>query len=183
MVTTLNSLSEQEAKLYTIAEELEGSMEVKEQWLKEAGVFSEYTILHSKYLEFLGQTDNLSLKLEALKRLVFLNWYQYSEPSIYTGIYELDTTVVAASFSLLNTYITDHLLDHEFQWMLSYYSCWDYTILPYSELHLPALTNFVKAVDTSVLHVPKHLLPRGTMDNRGQMGHYWRSCSVEAKAE
>lgn len=28
-------------------------------------------------------------------------------------------------------------------------------------------------------HVPKHQLPKGSMDNRGQMGIYWASLSVE----
>lgn len=181
MSSILTALAAQETKLYEIAEGLKGSMEAKEQWLKEAGIFDEYTKLHRRYFELLEQTDSADLQLEALKRLVFLNWYMYTEPSIYTGINELDEVVVAASYLWLDRYIIEGKLDQEFTWMLSYYSCWEYAILCYSEPNLKALTQFVNAVDTNVLHIPVHQLPIGVMDKRGQMGHYWKSCSVEVK--
>ena len=86
-----------------------------------------------------------------------------------------------ASYSILNQYLIDGKIDAEFKWMLSFYSSWDYTILPFSENKLEALTAFVKGVDTSILSCPKNQLPKGTMDNRGQMGIYWISMSVEKK--
>jgi len=83
------------------------------------------------------------------------------------------------SYSILNDLLTKSKLDKEFHWMLSYYSSWDYIILGFSENKLIALTEFVKSVDTSVLHAPKNQLQKGAMDNRGQMGIYWKICSVE----
>jgi hypothetical protein len=65
--------------------------------------------------------------------------------------------------------------------MLFFYSSWDYTILPISENKLEALTAFVKGVDTSISSYPKNHLPKGIMDNRGQMGICWISMSVEMK--
>ncbi|UOQ76386.1 hypothetical protein MUN84_17780 [Hymenobacter sp. 5516J-16] len=143
MINTLDVLAAQEVKLYGTAKGLEGSMEAKEQWLKEAGIFDEYTKLHRRYFELLEQTGSADLQLEALKRLVFLNWYMYAEPSIYTEINELDEVVVAASYLWLDRYIMEGKLDQEFTWMLSYYSCWEYAILGYSKPNLKALTQFV----------------------------------------
>lgn len=179
MNNTLDDLSSQEARLYGLAESLKGTMEAKEEWLEEAGVFNQYAAIHRKYLDLLSQTENADIQLETLKRLVFINWYMLSEPAVFTGINELDDAVIVASYQWLNQYILEDKLDKEFHWMLSYYSCWDYAILMYSEPDMACLTDFVKSVDTNTLHVPKGQLPKGTMDNRGQMGHYWISCAVE----
>ncbi|WP_022823885.1 hypothetical protein [Hymenobacter norwichensis] len=178
-MNTLDELSSQEEKIYEVVESLKGTMEAKEQWLDEAGVFNQYATLHRKYLELLKQTKDASTQLETLKRLVFINWYMLTEPAVFTGINELDHAVIVASYQWLNQYIIEEKLDKEFYWMLSYYSCWDYAILMFSEPDMVALTDFVKSVDTDVLHVPKKQLPVGIMNSRGQMGHYWKSCSVE----
>lgn len=110
---------------------------------------------------------------------MFLNWYGIIEPSCFTGIQDLDSSIIFESYSILNEYLIDNKIDKEFKWMLSYYSSWDFAILPFSENNLSALTKFVKEVDTTILACPKKQLPKGTMDNRGQMGLYWISCSVE----
>ncbi len=130
-------------------------------------------------MELYYSTSDEIIKIEALKRLIFLNWYSILEPSCFTGIDNLDNKTIFNSFSILNEYIKDNKLDKEFIWMLSYYSCWDWIILTFSENKLEELTKFVKNVDTSILYIPKHQLPKGSMANRGQMGIYWTSCSVE----
>jgi len=56
--------------------------------------------------------------------------------------------------------------------MLSFYSSWDYYILEYSKDKLNALTYFVNNADTSGSLLPEKSLPKGTMNNRGQMGVY-----------
>jgi hypothetical protein len=101
------------------------------------------------------------------------------EPSCNTGIEDLDKMTILESYSILDQYLAEERIDAEFRWMLTYYSSWDYTILAFSENRLETLTAFVKAVDTSVSSLPRNQLPKGVMDNRGQMGIYWISCSVE----
>ena len=59
--------------------------------------------------------------------------------------------------------------------MLSVYSCWDFFILPYTEGKFDYVTSFVKSIDESKRHSPTKSLDKGTMDNRGQMGIYWKS--------
>jgi hypothetical protein len=154
-------------------------MEDLTQQLSKNGTYDKYREIHQQYLELLNTTADYKIKSKALKRLTFLNWYSILEPSCFTGINNLDNKTIFNSFSILNEYIKDSKLDLEFMWMLSYYSCWESIILTFSENKLDELTKFVKSVDTSTLHVPKNQLPKSSMDNRGQMGIYWTSCSVE----
>ena len=179
MKHTLDNLSNNECQLYKDTISLKGTIENLTQQLSENGTFDEYRRIHKQYLELFDTTIDDKIKLETLKRLTFLNWYSILEPSCFTGVDNLDNKTIFNSFSILNSYIKDNKLDSEFVWMLSYYSCWDWIILTFSENKLDELTKFVKSVDTSILHVPKHQLPKGSMDNRGQMGIYWTSCSVE----
>ncbi|MES2621911.1 MAG: hypothetical protein V4615_13760 [Bacteroidota bacterium] len=175
----LDNLSDREWQLYNDTIFLKGTIENLTQQLSENGTFDKYRLIHQEYLELFNTTADDKTKSEALKRLTFLNWYSILEPSCFTGVDNLDKNTIFNSFSFLNDYIKNNKLDTEFIWMLSYYSCWDWIILTFSENRLGELTKFVKSVDTSILHVPKHQLPKGSMDNRGQMGIYWTRCSVE----
>jgi hypothetical protein len=180
MKTTIDSLSNQELELYNYTVSLQEmtDMDDIEKKLKEGGIFRQYQRIHKSYLDLFFSTAHEETKLEILKRLIFLNWYAIVEPPWLSGIQDLDRSTVFKSFSILNDYLTNNKIDKEFKWMLSYYSSWNFVMLPFSA-SLNALTKFVKEVDTSILHVPKKELPKGTMDNRGQMGMYWISCSVE----
>ncbi|WP_133248491.1 hypothetical protein [Pedobacter yonginense] len=179
MRTEINILSDREIKIWDYAESQTGTMELVTEKLSREGIFEQYRNIHKSYLNLFFRSDEEPIKLETLKRLIFLNWYAQVEPSCYTGIEDLDNATVFDSYSILNQYLIDGKIDEEFMWMLSFYSSWDYTILPFSENKLEALTAFVKGVDTSVLSCPKNLLPKGVMGNRGQMGIYWISMSVE----
>ncbi|WP_431293965.1 hypothetical protein [Pedobacter sp. P26] len=179
MEMTIDSLSNQELELYNYTGSLKGTIDQMEEQLQERGIYDKYKNIHKIYLDLFFNTENEETKLEILKRLIFLNWYAQVEPGCYKGIQDLDHTVVFESYSILNEYLIDNKIDKEFTWMLSYYSSWNFAILPFSENNLNALTRFVKEVHTAVLSCPKKQLPKGSMDNRGQMGIYWISCSVE----
>ena len=179
MKFTLDILSNNEYDLYKGISFQVGTFEHLTEQLTQNGTFDKYREIHRNYYELYITTADEATKLETLKRLIFLNWYSIIEPNCFTGIINLDDKIVFNSFSILNEYIRMSKLDKEFIWMLSYYSCWEWAILPLSQNKLNELTNFVKNVDTSILYVPKHQLLRGIMDNRGQMGFYWKSCSVE----
>ena len=179
MKHSLDNLSDNEWQLYKDTISLSGTMEDLTQQLSENGTYDKYREIHQQYLELLNTTADDKIKTESLKRLTFLNWYSILEPSCFTGVDNLDDKTIFNSLSILNDYIKDNKLDAEFIWMLSYYSCWDWIILTFSENKLDELTKFVKSVDTSILHIPKNQLSKGSMDNRGQMGIYWTSVSVE----
>jgi hypothetical protein len=140
-----------------------------------------YRNVHNQYLELYDTSSDLSIKVEALKRLIFLNWYSVTEPVWFTGINELDASTVTDAYIRLNDFMTSYGLDEEFKWMLSVYSCWDYLVLPYVAPASYTLIDFVTNVDKTLRHSPHHQLTNGTMDDRGQMGIYWQSCSVEVK--
>jgi hypothetical protein len=178
MQITIDTLSKLELDLYNYAESLDGDMDSRNKQLQEEGIFDQYKNLHQSYLDLFFDTKDEEIQLEILKRLIFLNWYSLVEPSCYTGIQDLDNRVVFESYSILNEYLIDNKIDKEFIWMLSYYSSWDFAILPFSENNLNALTRFVKEVDTA-LSCPQKQLPKGSMDNRGQMGIYWKIRLVE----
>jgi hypothetical protein len=179
MTDILRILSNRELHLYQRTAALTGTMEDKMQQLRSSTIVEEYKQLHKEHLTLLLASRDKQEQLELLKRLVFLNWYQLAEPSIYTGLDELDEEVVQAAYDLLDTWLSHDALDQEFQWMLSYYASWDYALLLYSENRLPTLTAFVKAVDLAASHSPYHQLPRHSMNNRGLMGRYWQSVGVE----
>lgn len=179
MEIIIDSLSSQELELHNYAISLEGTIDQMDKQLQQHGIYDQYRNIHKSYLDLFFNTEHEETKLEILKRLVFLNWYGIIEPSCFTGIQDLDSSIIFESYSILNEYLVRHKIDKEFKWMLSYYCSWDFAVLPFSENNLSALTKFVKEVDTTVLACPKKQLPKGTMDNRGQMGIYWISCLVE----
>ena len=180
-MTEIDTLSGNEFEVYNYTESLDGTMAGITEKLATEGIFEKYRNIHRNYLDLYLRISDEEAKIEILKRLIFLNWYSLVEPSCYTGIEDLDRITVFESYSILNHYLVNGKIDIEFKWMLSYYSSWDYTILEFSENKLEALTKFVKKADTSILSTPKNQLPKGTMDNRGLMGIYWISCSVETK--
>lgn len=179
MEITIDSLANQELELYNHTDSLKGTMDQMEEQLQEHGIYDQYRNIHNSYLDLFFNTENEETKLEILKRLVFLNWYGIIEPSYFTGVKDLENSIILESYTILNEYLLSNKIDEEFKWMLSYYSSWGFAILPFSENNLCALTKFVREVDTALLACPKKLLPKGTMDNRGQMGIYWTSCLVE----
>jgi hypothetical protein len=175
----LRSLSDHEHQLYSYVSSLQGTMEHKEQHLRENGIFAAYRQLHARYLTaFHDSTDNSS-KLELLKRLLFINWYYLAEPSCFTGINDLDETVILATYSIIDEYLRYDKLDAELRWMLAYYATWDYSILAFIDYKLAVLTAYIKEHDTISSAIPYQQLPKHSMDYRGQMGRYWQSVGIE----
>lgn len=103
-----------------------------------------------------------------MKRALFLLWYSKIEPSIYTGIGELDKDSEEEIIRLLNMRIKDKIADDELDWMISYYSNWDYFFDEFNQSveFQNKLKNRVKL--PSIIDPVK-------MGQRGQMGFYWNS--------
>jgi len=75
--------------------------------LSAEGIFDRYRNIHKSYLELYFRIADEAIKLEILKRLIFLNWYAMVEPSCFTGIEDLDKATVSESYSILDQYLTD----------------------------------------------------------------------------
>lgn len=134
--------------------------------------FSDYKAIHNAYLILYKESNDIAIKTEALKRLIFLNWQYVAQANLLTGINELDDDTMFQGYEILNGLIQTNKLDDEFKWMLAFYSKWDYTILEYSEDGLDALTAFVKENRWIPRQPPAKEWIEGKMDNRGQMGKY-----------
>ena len=174
MATTQQRLrdlaTQEEALLERVRELMAGTgrkpMSWQEQRLAENGVFAEYGIVHREYVELALAGD-----LEALKRALFLQWFEVAEPSCFTGIRNLDTQARLDVFVHLERECAAKSLDPELEWMLPYY----YAIAEYYmplDGSFPALTAFCEE------HYPHGEVPLPTGDvfrGRGQMGHYWEN--------
>ena len=170
-----SELSEKELLIYKKVLSLDGSMEEKSSSLKEQGIFQQYKNIHQEYFNLINSEIVEKEKNEALKRIIFLNWYHMIEPSCFTGLWELDGDIIHSSYLILNDKFMSGKVDDEFKWMISYYSANDWTILLFSEDMLE-LTNFVKNVDSRGSHLPQKNILKTTMDDRGQMGEYFKTC-------
>lgn len=175
MQNSLNILSDRELTLFKEAKSIEGTIEHKSSEIERLDIYNKYKVVHSEYFDLYNYSTEDRIKNEALKRLIFLNWYVQVEPSIYTGLGDLDREIMYNSFVQLNSLINKGLLDFEFHWMLSYYSCWEWTILDFCKNGLENLKDFVITVDQSVSSIPREILQKDSMYNRGQMGLYWQS--------
>jgi hypothetical protein len=173
MTLSLLSLSQNEHEIYKRTQyRLNSDASTKDDWQDDKLVLDNYKAIHSEYLKIFDEADDESTKLEAMKRLIYLNWESIVEPDWLTGIDDLDEAVIMEAYTILNDYMTQGKFDTEFTWMLSHYAVWDYAILQFVEDKLFDLTQFVKTIDISKKKFPQEL-PAGTFENRGQMGIYW----------
>ena len=175
MSILIDNLSVKELKLYKYVCELGGAIEEKHEQLTSNGTYEKYREVHRNYFHLFLSTKNDVEKLEILKRLTFLNWYSFTEPSFFTGIEDLDKSIIFKSYSILDDYLTTHKIDRELRFMLSHYSSFEWAILEFSEGKLNELTRFVK----KSFHIPfetlNHKIIKEEMQNRGMMGIYWSS--------
>jgi hypothetical protein len=169
MTLELNELSETEIRLYQIAtfHNKNSSLTISFN-----SALPDYKTVHKNYFKLYNKVKDETLKLEILKRLIFINWYSVTESDLNTGMIDLDTGDIIKGYKILNEYLIKGKLDYEFTWMLQHYSIWDYAILSYAESELTAFVN--TTVKSNSISRPT-IIVKDEMDNRGQMGIYWKS--------
>ena len=160
----LDDLSKKEQNLYSSVIELEGSIEEKSDKVVYLGITKEYREIHQEYSR-LAKSD-----LEALKRALFLLWYSVSEPEWLTGIGLLDEGSEKRTIKILDRRLERGRTDYELDWMLDYYSDWDYIFERFS--HFKHFQNRLKSKSKTRLPEQIDILK---MEQRGQMGLYWNS--------
>lgn len=129
---TNKELAEKENQLYTkvIALFTENANENLEN------IFTAYNQIFEAYVN-LAKYD-----VEALKRSLFIHWYSFSEPNYLSGIPQLSEKKEKELLEILEEKIINNELDAESNWMLNYYSNWDYIYERFQEFN--AINNFVK---------------------------------------
>jgi hypothetical protein len=142
---------------------ISGTIEEKNEQIKNMGIFDQYKEIHSEYAK-LNKSD-----LEALKRGLFLIWYSRTEPSCYTGIADLDPDAEKAIIQTLNRRINKNVTDYELDWMLSYYSSFEFVFEQFRDYK-----SFYTKLTYKKVKMPNSI-DREEMTTRGQMGIYWNS--------
>lgn len=101
---SLDSLSALEIELYYSMPQDKDFDELNEE-LESSGTFAKNRKIHEDYLELFNSASDAGIKYEALKILIFLNWYSVIEPNYFTGISDLNEKVIFNSYSIINEYI------------------------------------------------------------------------------
>ena len=166
MQIDLNELAALECQILDKVRGIEGLIEQKQAELESSGIFDNYRRVYNKYVDLAVEGD-----IEALKRALFLWWFDFAEPSFLTGIYELDGWCVLEQLEAL---VSTNKLDKELKWMLPYYySITDYYFDAILENELPALRKFLEENKNTSL--PCKDLLSASLEGRGQMSDYWLS--------
>lgn len=158
---TIKQLAEKEVQLLSLVIKLYHLGDTKETRESLNSVFVEYNDIFEKYVNMANVDD------EALKRSLFIQWHQISEPNWLTGIPELNQEIEIKLLKILDKRIQNDLLDKELIWMFNYYAKWEYIYERFPQF--PSINKFVKSV--SQVHFPK-VINKIEMVTRGQMGHY-----------
>lgn len=162
---TLSNLGREEERLLAEVSTVEGTIEAKYAELEARGVLSAYVDVHRRYVELAAAGD-----IEALKRAIFLQWFEVVEPPAFTGVANLDRIAVGRAMELIESHCAAEAIDDELAWMLPYYFLIADWAFP-SAAQCPHFTAFCKG------HAPEGLVqpPEATqLRGRGQMGEYWR---------
>lgn len=166
----LEELNLAEWKLFARVESLNGLMEEKFLQLQREGTFAEYGKIYEAYVALIESEIE---GLEALKRAIFLLWYEQAEPACFTGIWGLSESASDKVLTSLEARIEADSIDLELRWMLPYYN---------------SIANWVFERPARLTHLKRFLvapnkdlwmqeLKAENFIDRGHMGIYWVSVS------
>lgn len=158
----IEELANKELELYSKLLLFEGTLEIKKQQIQEFGIFEAYRDIFNQYSKL------IKTNIEALKRGLFLMWYSKLEPSCYTGIEGICKKSEENIIKTLNRHLKSNISDFELNWMISYYSNWDYFFEEFKDYD--AFQNKLKVE----VELPA-TIDLNKMEKRGQMGIYWNS--------
>ena len=163
---TLDELNSSESNLLAEIEKTCGLIEEKLEQLQQRGVFEKYSKVFEEYSNLIdGEIEGT----EALKRAVFLYWYQSAEPSFLSGVDLMPENAGRKVLEKLDDKIKNEDLDYEFQWMLSHYI----RIIDFVFSNSPNTRKFSIIENREIWESDKYDLRQ--FENRGQMGNYWIS--------
>lgn len=170
---SLEDLAVAEQELFWRVQSVTGFMEEKHEKLVQLNVYSDYAKIYEKYAELISSDEQ---DLEAIKRAVFLSWYQFAEPSCFSGLQNLPEQTTHFIYDTLEHKVENNLLDLELKWMLPFYN----TVLdlPFSLYpQFGHLQNFLRTANPDLW---KSEINQNNLSLRGQMGEYWLTIENEA---
>ena len=166
-VMDLETLNLAEESLLLRVGKVTGLIEEIDSQLERNGVYAEYRKIFEDYVELI---DSDFEGLEALKRSIFLLWYEQAEPSCFSGLSKLgDTRANLKLYAALEDGAETTAFDLELRWMLPYYDSIAEWVF---EDGLPNLRRFL---DGSNRELWLREIKAANFIGRGQMGNYWTS--------
>ena len=168
---TLAALDAWEERLLRTLGRSQGSLEERDGTLARSGLYADYAALFGEYVDIAETAAEPADRLEALKRAVFLTWYEGAEPAPLSGLAELPELAVRRTLELLEARCRRHEIDQELVWMLQWY----HVVAEHSLLRLPGLRSLeaqLRVLDPEAWHSARR---PDTLRGRGAMGRYWSS--------
>ena len=167
-MSTLEDLAIREMSLLDHANRTVGLMEEKFRQLREAGVFAESAAVHAAYVDLASPPTS---SLEALKRAIFMGWYECAEPGCFTGIGYLSRDMQCRAQTLLDSAYDAGLVDAEFAVMLGWY--WLIADYHFKYQATARVVRYLRKLDPQAY--TRFNFTRAALEGRGQMGNYWIS--------
>jgi len=167
----ISELSDKEKELLSRVDQLRGTIEEKSDQVVYFGITKDYRVVHQEY-SLLARSN-----YEALKRGLFLIWYAKSEPTWLTGIGELDRRAEERIIKILDRRLKRDITDYELEWMLDYYSSWDFVFDEFRNFK-----NFHQRITGDSKTDYPEKIDKEEMERRGLMGIYWNSLKMFNKA-
>jgi len=146
-----------------------GYAEQRDELYKRIGMYEAWQGIFREYVT-LAREGNL----EALKRAMFLCWYNVSEPGWLTGLMILDSELIGEVYGLVDDLACNGRLDAEFTWMLPYY----YLI---ADFYLRPEFGAVVKASRQNRDLWRQACLESSFDGRGQLGEYWASIQANLK--
>jgi hypothetical protein len=168
---TLDALGAWEDRLLRELGRPRGSLEDRDSELTRSGLYAEYAAVFGGYADLARDAMEPAERLEALKRAVFLTWYEGAQPAPLTGLAELPELAVRRTLELLEERCRQGMLDPELEWMLPWY----HAVAEHSLLRLPGLRYLetrLGALDPAAWRAAGR---PDRLEGRGAMGRYWAS--------
>ena len=160
----LDELANREIEILGRVNNLDGTMDEKFKKVRNLGIGDLYAEVFEQYVKLHKKES------EAMKRSLFLYWYSISEPGCYTGLLELKDELVKKVLNTLDRRLARNISDYELDWMLSYYSNWEFIFERFQKFE--SLLARIKNKEKTEL---PNSINSEEMKLRGQMGRYWNS--------
>lgn len=169
MALGLDALAHWEAAVLASIRGARGTPDERDAQITRSGMYAEYPAILGAYIELVTDSDDSGIRLEALKRAVFLVWHSFAVASVDSGISELSETTVREVMTLLDARLERGEADEELRLMLACYR--DSFGYPFDYFGpVRSLDRFIRDVTSDDA---RRALIDNRFKNRGQLGTYW----------
>jgi hypothetical protein len=170
----LADITAMEEEWLTRRNSIQGTIERRATMYARLAIFDAWQEIFRRYVTLAKAGD-----LEALKRAIFLLWYQYSAPLWRSGLLDLDEQGSREVLQILDRMAKEDKLDLELRWMLPHYHRVAERYLDMWEgLDLGEL----KKASQKNWDLLEKCVQQSSFSHRGQLGEYWGSIQASEKA-